>query len=228
MDTTIETTVDGSKGLPYRIRECLRAEILRGVLHAGEPLKQDALAARFQSSRIPVREALRQLEAEGLVTYERNRGAVVAMMDLTLVCEILDVRIALECYAARIAVPNMVARDYDAMRDILDAYSASNSAAEWSDYNRRFHLALSAPSNNQSLRKLIDEYVLNTDRYTHEMMPATTVKDGPQAEHYLILDACIRKQPLEVAALLEEHILESKKNLIASARLRQEKWGLAQ
>ena len=58
-----------AQALPHRIRDQLRFDILTGALPAGTPLKQDELAARFQASRIPVREALRQLETEGLVAY---------------------------------------------------------------------------------------------------------------------------------------------------------------
>ena len=67
-----------TKGLPQIIRDQLRYEIQKGTLPAGAQLRQDALAERFNASRIPVREALRQLESEGLVTYQRNRGAVVS------------------------------------------------------------------------------------------------------------------------------------------------------
>jgi DNA-binding GntR family transcriptional regulator len=125
-----------------------------------------------------VREALRQLETEGLVTYQRNRGAVVSGMDVTQICELLDIRVALECHAARLGVPNMVQQDFQQMQEILDAYSKSESLVEWAEYNRRFHLALCAPANNKRLRRLIEEFCLNTDRYTHEQMSLATGKDS--------------------------------------------------
>lgn len=206
------------QALHKTIRDQLRQEILSGVLPAGTQLRQDALATRFQASRIPVREALRQLEAEGLITHKLHRGAEVAGMSVEQICEMLDIRVALECHAAKLAVPNMVESDYEAMDRILAAYGESDRVADWAEYNRRFHLALSAPANNRRLRRLIEEYCLNTDRYTHVAMSIATGKDRPQADHYRIVEACRARDVTHVVTLLEEHILETKKELMARAR----------
>ncbi|SEJ79280.1 GntR family transcriptional regulator [Achromobacter sp. NFACC18-2] len=211
-----------AQALPHRIRDQLRYEILTGALPAGTPLKQDALATRFQASRIPVREALRQLETEGLVAYHLNRGAVVIRMDVDQICELLDIRIALEGYAVRAAVPNMGRADLDALEAILREYDEADSVPRWAELNRRFHLALCAPSNNTRLRRLIEEYGLNTDRYTHEMMSMATGKDGPQSDHYRILEACRKQDGALAARLVEEHINETKKNLVAMHRMRRD------
>lgn len=207
-----------AKALHQTIRDQLRYEILSGVLPVGQPLKQDALATRFNASRIPVREALRQLEAEGLVTHYLNRGAVVAGMSMVQICEMLDIRIALECHAARLAVPNMVERDFETMEKILAAYEEADSVADWAEYNRRFHLALSAAANNRRLRQLIEEFCLNTDRYTHVLISQATGKEGPQSDHYRILKACRAHDTDTVVKMLEEHILTTKRELMAMHR----------
>lgn len=226
-DTTPESRDPRDKPMPSKkepqalhqeIRDQLRQDILSGVLVAGTPLRQDALAERFNASRIPVREALRQLEAEGLIAHQLNRGAVVAGMSVEQICELLDIRVALECHAARLAVPNMVERDFQAMEAILKAYSASKTIPEWAEHNRRFHLALSAPANNQRLVRLIEEFCLNTDRYTHVAMSRATGKDKPQEDHHRIVEAARAGDADKVAALLEVHILDTKKELMASAR----------
>ncbi|SEA12900.1 GntR family transcriptional regulator [Variovorax sp. YR216] len=204
--------------LHQTIRDTLREEILSGCLPGGSALRQDTLAERFNASRIPVREALRQLESEGLVTHHLNRGAVVKSMNVEQICEMLDIRVALECYAARLAVPNMVERDFDAMDRILDAYQESNELSEWAEYNRRFHLALSAPANNRRLRQLIEEYCLNTDRYTHVAMSIATGKERPQNDHRRLVEACRQRDVAKVVALLEEHIMDTKRELMATAR----------
>lgn len=209
-----------NKALHQNIRDQLRDEILSGALPAGTQLRQDALATRFNASRIPVREALRQLEAEGLIAHQLNRGAVVAGMSVEQICELLDIRVALECHAARLAVPHMVERDFEAMDEILKAYSASQSIPEWAEHNRRFHLALSAPASNQRLLRLIEEFCLNTDRYTHQAMSRATGKDRPQEDHFRIVEAARQGDADKVAALLEAHILDTKKELLASARAR--------
>ncbi len=211
-----------AKALHHLIHQQLRAEILGGELAVGTPLRQDALAERFNSSRIPVREALQQLEAEGLVEHRLNKGAVVAGMSVTEICEILDIRVVLECYAAQLAVPNMVERDFEAMQKILDAYTAADSVGEWAEYNRRFHLALSAPANNRRLRRLIEEFCLNTDRYTHVEMSKATGKEDPQADHYRILEAARRRDTAAVVEMLEAHIMDTKRELLALARAQEQ------
>ncbi len=207
-----------SQALHQVIRNTLRKEILSGVLPGGTQLRQDALAQRFEASRIPVREALRQLESEGLISHHLHRGATVIGMNLEQLCELLDIRIALECYAARLAVPNMVERDFQSMERILADYSAATLVTEWAEYNRQFHLALSAPTNNRRLRSLIEQYCLNTDRYTHVAMSEVTGKDKPQSDHFRLLELCRLRDVDKVVALLEEHILDTKRELMASAR----------
>ncbi len=215
-DTTLK-----AQALPHRIRDQLRHDILTGALPAGTPLKQDVLAARFQASRIPVREALRQLETEGLVAYPLNRGAVVIRMDVVQICELLDIRIALESYAVRMAVPNMARADLDALQAILTAYSDAGSVSEWADLIRRFHLALCAPANNARLRRLIEDYGLNTERYTQQMLESGAGKDGVLADHRRILDACREQDGALAASRVEDCLNETKKSVLALYRMRE-------
>ncbi|MBB6564050.1 DNA-binding GntR family transcriptional regulator [Acidovorax soli] len=209
------------RALHQVIRDALRNDILSGKLPAGHQLRQDALATQFNASRIPVREALRQLESEGLVVHHLNRGAMVAGMNVQQICELLDIRVALECHAARLAVPNMVERDFETMERILDEYSRSDVVSDWAEYNRQFHLALSAPANNMRLKRLIEEYCLNTDRYTHLAMSTATGKDKPQSDHYQLVAACRARDVTKVVTLLEEHIDNTRKELLATAREQQ-------
>src|ERR1043166_1378508 len=84
--------------------EALRERILRGDYPEGEPLRQDALADELGVSRIPVREALRQLEAEGLVTFSPHRGAVVSVLSLEEIAELFELRAEIECDLVRRAI----------------------------------------------------------------------------------------------------------------------------
>src|ERR1700758_2110404 len=81
--------------------ERLREKILTGELREGEQLRQDAIASEFQISRIPVREALSHLAAEGLITIVANRGAVVSSLSPDEIMEMFETRAALECYMLR-------------------------------------------------------------------------------------------------------------------------------
>src|SRR5262245_1526124 len=87
--------------------EELRDRILRGRYPEGSPLRQDALASDLGVSRIPIREALRQLEVEGLVTFSPHAGAVVSMLSLDEIWELFELRAMLESDLMRKAVPNM-------------------------------------------------------------------------------------------------------------------------
>src|SRR5213596_2959 len=102
--------------------EALRERILRGDFPEGEPLRQDALADELGVSRIPVREALRQLEAEGLVTFSPHRGAVVSTLSIQEIIELFELRAEIESDLMRRAIPLMTLDDDARAKDILDAY----------------------------------------------------------------------------------------------------------
>src|SRR5512140_2892556 len=95
------------QSLADAVAERLREQITNGELHEGEQLRQDAIAKEFQVSRIPVREALLHLEAEGLITTVANRGAVVSALSPEEIEELFDIRSVLECHALRLAIPNL-------------------------------------------------------------------------------------------------------------------------
>ena len=89
------------------VADVLREAITTGRLRANEPLPQDEIADQLQVSHIPVREALRQLQSEGLVTYQANRGATVAALTTAEIREIYEIRILLETAAIRAATPRL-------------------------------------------------------------------------------------------------------------------------
>ena len=102
----------------------------------------------------------------GLVSYQLNRGAVVIAMSTSEICELPDIRAALESYAAKLAVPNMVSADIELMKRILASYGIATTPVGWAECNRQLHLASCAPSNNERLKKMIEEYCLSmTNRY---------------------------------------------------------------
>jgi len=105
--------------------EALREKILRGEYPEGAPLRQDTLAAELGVSRIPVREALRQLEAEGLVTFVPHFGAVVSSLSLSEIKELFELRALLETDLLRRAIPRIREEDLDRADEILDQYDAA-------------------------------------------------------------------------------------------------------
>lgn len=107
------------------VLETLREAILGGVMPPGTRLRQEELATAFDTSRIPVREALRVLEYEGLVSSEPHRGFTVTSLDADEVEEIYDLRIVLETHAVRLAVPLLTDADLEELgalfQELLDA-----------------------------------------------------------------------------------------------------------
>src|SRR5215218_1520337 len=105
--------------------DAIRERILRGHYRDGEPLRQDAIGAELGVSRIPVREALRQLEAEGLVTFNPHRGAVVSTLSLKQIRELFELRAEIEGDLIRRAVPHMKPEDHARADEILEAYESA-------------------------------------------------------------------------------------------------------
>src|SRR5215211_5453414 len=121
--------------------EALRERILRGDYPEGEPLRQDALADELGVSRIPVREALRQLEAEGLVTFNPHRGAVVSTLSLSEIDELFELRADIETDLLRRAIPKTTAEQLERATDVLDEFEralTAGEAARWGPLNWRF------------------------------------------------------------------------------------------
>jgi DNA-binding GntR family transcriptional regulator len=200
------------------ITAALRAEILSGVIAPGARLRQDELATRFGTSRIPVREALRQLEAEALVIHDTHRGARVAPLTLDETLERMEIRIALECTALKLAVPEMSELDFADIEAILAQYDLAEDPAQWTACNWAFHTALYAPCNRPTLLAMIQANFTNADRFLRLRLSQTTGKEWPQKEHREIIAACHQGDAGRAAALLEEHIARARKSLAAAMR----------
>ncbi|GGC66258.1 GntR family transcriptional regulator [Undibacterium terreum] len=199
-----------------QITAAIRKHIFDGVLSAGVPLKQEELAERFGVSRIPVREALKTLEAEGLIRHEPNKGAVVASHSLSEVIEMLDIRIGLETRALRLAMPHLTEQDLQNAAAILDRYDASSKPSVWSALNLEFHLALYKAANKPRLLKMIEDLVLGTQRYTRVYISHTVGREQPQREHHALLEALRRKDVEQAVSLLEQHIAHTQSVLLAA------------
>lgn len=120
----------------------LREAIVHGVIVPGSRLRQEDLAAIFDTSRIPVREALRALEYEGLVESEPHRGFTVTSLDADQIEEIYDLRIVLESHAVRLALPLLTDLDLQELQDIYDAMAAEADPDLQLALRERFYLRL--------------------------------------------------------------------------------------
>jgi len=201
------TLVRNRSTTPSMIADVLRDAIIRGLLQGGQPLRQDELSAQFGLSRIPVREALKQLEGEGLVTVIPHRGAVVSALSLGELQEICEIRIALETTALRLAIPHL---DEDSLAHagaILQATDAATDLLEhWSSNNWHFHSTLYSPAQRPRLLAMIKQLHDHVDRYLRLHVSLLNYRARGQEEHWQILNACRQRDSALAVTLLEQHI----------------------
>jgi DNA-binding GntR family transcriptional regulator len=153
--------------------QVIRTAIVRGVLPGDMPLRQDEISTALSVSHIPVREAFRQLEAQGLVRIYPNRGVVVSKLSKHEMENVMDTRIMLETGVLRAAMPHIEQEDLDKAYARLEEYATEKNYDRFDELNLRLHLALYEPSDNQLLLSLIDQFHANVDRY---IIPSTATK----------------------------------------------------
>src|SRR5579864_1592388 len=110
------------QSLPSAVADKLREQIIRGEIPEGAQLRQDAIATQYQVSRIPVREALRQLDAEGLITIVPNRGAIVPALSPTDIEELFTIRALLEPEILKHSIPRLTDNDLEEAAVVLRRY----------------------------------------------------------------------------------------------------------
>lgn len=197
--------------------EALRTRILRGEFKENETLNQVAIAREYGISRIPLREAMRQLEAEGLLLFQPGKGAVVPGLSIVEIAEVVGLRAKLEPEVLVRAIPHMTRADLAEAGDILDQFEAalrSNAIASWGELNWRFHAALYAPSRRALTLGFVQTLHRLNQRYTRVQIALTKWEKRAAREHRAILAACRRKDKPQAAALLRRHILTAGQALI--------------
>lgn len=200
-----------------RAVNAIREKILDGEYAEGAPLRQDAVAAALGVSRIPVREALRKLDAEGLVTFSPHRGAVVSTLSLEEIKEGCELRAMLEGDLIRRAVPRLTSDILDRAEAILDAYDIAFEAGDvgkWGALNWRFHSTLLGPARRPLTMSVLLNLHNQTDRYTRMQLALTHGESRAAEEHRAIAGAAREGDVERAYDLLTEHIISSGASLI--------------
>lgn len=189
------------------IYEQLHRVIISGELAEGLPLRQEELAARFQTSRIPVREALTRLEQHGLVAMRRYHGYTVAGLSRAEVVEICRFRALLEGELMAAAVARRTPAWLAAARAACAAFDREADPLHWSRLNREFHETLYAaaqmPYHLAAVRAALDK----TERYLIDQLRLTDGMARAGAEHEALLAAAEAGDAQEAARLMRTHIL---------------------
>jgi len=187
--------------------EVLRQRILSGDLRSGQPIRQEQIAQELGVSRIPLREALKQLEAEGFVTIAPHKGAVVSTLSAEEAEELFALRLQLEHWLLREAIPRMREADFAHLDAIIDESRAPDNLARWGELNWQFHEALYRPAGRPLSLRFLKRIHDNLDRYLRLQIAITRDWDRAYRDHQDLV-ALSRERNIEAAvALLEAHIL---------------------
>lgn len=201
--------------------QVIRTAIVRGELPGDMPLRQDEISTALSVSHIPVREAFRQLEAQGLVRIYPNRGAVVTKLSCKELSDIMDTRILLEVGALRLALPHITEEDLARARELLELFSKEKDPIKGAELNLKLHFSLYDPCDNQTLLSLIDQMHANVDRYITPFFGKEEVSAELYTvdEHSQIISACESKDTELATAILRTHLQRTKNLLLKSPLL---------
>jgi DNA-binding GntR family transcriptional regulator len=202
-----------------RIAAALAERIVNGVLAPGSRLMQDRIAEEFQASHVPVREAFRKLEAQGLLTNRPRCGVRVSQLDAGMVLEVTEMRAALEGLALHHALPRLGRADLDAARQALVEGEASEQIGVWESANRRFHLAITAPCGMSRLMASIGDLHRSDARFLFATWKQLDWQPRSDTEHWAILDAIERGDGKSARDLLESHVRDAGKALVERLRV---------
>jgi DNA-binding GntR family transcriptional regulator len=186
--------------------QALRRAIIEGELEDGDPIRQDDIARQFNTSRIPVREAIARLEQQGLVKSHRFKGAVVAGLSIIEAGEIFDFRCLIEAQVIRCAVPRMTRVLITEVQTICDACEAATDSIRWGDLNRQFHATLYRACDLPFHLATLDNAMDRLDRYLRAQLLLTDGHARANSEHRAIVAACAQGDAEAAEALTLLHI----------------------
>lgn len=203
----------------------LRRRILEGDYPAGMQLRQAVLAEELGISRIPFREALILLEAEGLVQLEAHKGAVVAGFSPEEVEELFEFRALLEPALLEKSAPHLTDADYAELDAILREYSdelRTHNPGRWGALNTELHSLLYRRAQSPRMLATADQLLKSTDRFTRMQLYYTDGRARAEKEHLEIVTECRAGNVKKAAKLLRQHILTAGEALVSLLCERQQ------
>ena len=209
LGTTAESAIP-RQSLTSAVADKLRDQIIRGEIAEGTQLRQDAIATQYQVSRIPVREALRQLDAEGLIAIVPNRGAIVPALSPDDIEELFSIRALLEPEVLKRSIPHLTQEDLAEAEAILRTYvnelRREDHVSGWGRLNWQFHSMLYSRANQPRSLAIIRNVNNSGERYTRLQLYLTHGMQRANDEHHKILELCRRRDVPGACQLLQEHI----------------------
>ncbi|MBU1274941.1 MAG: GntR family transcriptional regulator [Proteobacteria bacterium] len=200
-----------------RIYEAIRDEITYGELLPGERLTEKELSEKFQASRSTIRECLRQLESEGLLTFESHKGFRVSKLSTRQVEEIYDLRWLLESYATRLTAekttPAQVAH-LEKLQEGCGKAAHKSDLKAWLKYNTAFHNFFYENCGNDNLKLLLDTLKRRIYRYQYIIIQIPGHFENYLAQHEKIIEACRHNDGRAAEKQMQTHLRGIKKVLL--------------
>ncbi len=201
-----------------RIRDLIRSDIVLDRLKSGSRLKISKLAARYSTSTVPVREALQQLQGEGIVTFVPNRGASVRTIDADFVSNIYEVRALIEPFLARRFVRHHDDGDVERLEAIQrDLEAAIDARADWHSQRQldlAFHATCYSNHYNKEALTISDKHVNLLTALTNRFQRGNARAAAANREHWAMIAAVRAKDEAKMAKLMELHLRGSCEDLI--------------
>jgi DNA-binding GntR family transcriptional regulator len=205
------------QSLTSAVAEKLRDQIIRGEIAEGAQLRQDVIAGQYRVSRIPVREALRQLDAEGLITIVPNRGAIVPELSPSDIEELFAIRALLEPEVLKLSIPRLTPADLGQAETVLNKYMSELRREEhmenWGRMNWQFHSILYSRAERPRFMSIIRNVNHNGERYTRLQLYLTHGMKRANEEHHQILKLCRKNEVAAACKLLRQHIQHAGQSL---------------
>jgi DNA-binding GntR family transcriptional regulator len=207
-ETDAATYAETEGAASARVASYLRGRILRDELRPGDRIRQEDIAERLGASRLPVREALRMLEAEGLTEHEPRKGARVPKLTMHELDVIYRMRERLEPLALAESLPSLTPEDDAQLDDLQCQIEANTDLDRFLELDREFHLGTYAGCHIEPLNAMVTRLWNSTQHYRR----AYVALGGQErmwvvnSEHRLLLDAVVRRDSTDAERFLEGHI----------------------
>ena len=198
------------------VTQQLRLALDAGRWGPGQPLRQEEIAAELGVSRVPVREALFQLQAEGLVHLVPNKGMFVRTMTPAQLRELFRMRRLIETDVLCEAVPLHTPATLNRVELVQAALDKAAAVRDWLAGDREFHEALYAPAPRPESMAVVRRLRFAVDRFYFAHLKPGTRAQGWHAEHHALIRATRRKDPAAAVRLLAAHLAETERAALAA------------